>query len=198
MNTSFDPLKLVNTYGAFGSITKERTELIFKASEKINPTESEKDWFEIEFKCKPGAINRRPCQISPYHYRLGLIFNEFWSISDNGRLVLSLLLNRPVINFHVIYYCNHCSDWLMWFAAFQNANQNPWLFTLSKKLLENDQRIVDLVERGSLEGKRPQWIKIDHYRYEFENGGGPNWWKRRKIQEFVRPVNLQMLKQHGV
>ena len=24
MNTSFDPLKLVNTYGAFGSITRER------------------------------------------------------------------------------------------------------------------------------------------------------------------------------
>jgi len=159
MNTSFDPLKLVNTYGAFGSITKERTELIFKASEKRNPTASEEDWFEIEFKCKPGAIKRRPCQISPYHYRL---------------------------------------DWLMWFAAFQNANQNPWLFTLSKKLLENDQRIISLVEKRSLEGKRPQWIKIDHYRYEFEDQPSPNWWKRRKIQEFVRPVNLQMLKQHGV
>ena len=25
---------------------------------------------EYEFKCKPGSIHRRPCLISPYHYRL--------------------------------------------------------------------------------------------------------------------------------
>ena len=51
MNISFDSLKLVNTCGAFGGFTKERKGLIFKASDKKS-----KDWFEIEFKCKPGAI----------------------------------------------------------------------------------------------------------------------------------------------
>ena len=25
---------------------------------------------EYEFKCKPGSVTRRPCVISPYHYRL--------------------------------------------------------------------------------------------------------------------------------
>lgn len=34
MNTSFDSLRIVNTYGAFGSITKERTEVIFQGDRK--------------------------------------------------------------------------------------------------------------------------------------------------------------------
>ena len=32
MNTSFDPLQLVNTYGAFGSITKERDEIVIEGT----------------------------------------------------------------------------------------------------------------------------------------------------------------------
>jgi hypothetical protein len=43
MNQSFDPLRIVNTYGAFGSITKERTELILKFSEVENPTKKGMD-----------------------------------------------------------------------------------------------------------------------------------------------------------
>ena len=27
-------------------------------------------WEEYEFHCKPGDVSRRPCIISPYHYRL--------------------------------------------------------------------------------------------------------------------------------
>ncbi|KAI4795807.1 hypothetical protein KUCAC02_029640, partial [Chaenocephalus aceratus] len=37
MNTSFDPLRIVNTYGAFGSITKERTEVIFQGTLSGDP-----------------------------------------------------------------------------------------------------------------------------------------------------------------
>ena len=37
---------------------------------------------------QPGKVDRAPCFISPYHYRL---------------------------------------DWLMWFAAFQRYQQNPWM-----------------------------------------------------------------------
>ena len=32
MNTSFDAWKIVNTYGAFGSITKERTEVVLQGT----------------------------------------------------------------------------------------------------------------------------------------------------------------------
>uniref|UniRef100_A0A0G4HCZ6 Lipase maturation factor n=1 Tax=Chromera velia CCMP2878 TaxID=1169474 RepID=A0A0G4HCZ6_9ALVE len=70
MNTSFDSFRLVNTYGAFGSITKERNEVIVEGTASDNPNSPDSQWYEIEFKCKPGDVRRAPCLISPYHLRL--------------------------------------------------------------------------------------------------------------------------------
>ncbi|KAK6174133.1 hypothetical protein SNE40_017466 [Patella caerulea] len=70
MNSSFDPLRLVNTYGAFGSVTKKRTEVIFQGTMSKDPMSPSAVWEEYEFKCKPGNVTRTPCIISPYHYRL--------------------------------------------------------------------------------------------------------------------------------
>uniref|UniRef100_A0A3Q3JV49 Lipase maturation factor n=1 Tax=Monopterus albus TaxID=43700 RepID=A0A3Q3JV49_MONAL len=110
MNTSFDPLRIVNTYGAFGSITKERTEVIFQGTLSQDPKDPEAVWEEYQFQCKPGDIYRRPCLISPYHYRLDWLmwFAAFqtyeqseWVIHIAGRLlandstVLSLLNHNP-------------------------------------------------------------------------------------------------------
>jgi hypothetical protein len=69
MNTSFDPLELVNTYGAFGSVGRVRPEIVFEGTrdEVIGP---DTVWEEYEFPCKPGDVMRRPCVISPWHYRL--------------------------------------------------------------------------------------------------------------------------------
>ena len=69
MNRSFDPLHLVNTYGAFGSVGRERYEVILSGTsdEQLGP---DTQWREYEFPCKPGDVTRRPCVISPYHYRL--------------------------------------------------------------------------------------------------------------------------------
>ncbi|XP_078686575.1 lipase maturation factor 1-like isoform X1 [Branchiostoma floridae x Branchiostoma belcheri] len=100
MNTSFDPLRLVNTYGAFGSITKERTEVIFQGTYAANPTDPSAVWEEYEFKCKPGNVTRRPCLISPYHYRLDWLmwFAAFQNYNYNNWLVhlaAKLLVNDP-------------------------------------------------------------------------------------------------------
>uniref|UniRef100_A0A7N5JCT1 Lipase maturation factor n=1 Tax=Ailuropoda melanoleuca TaxID=9646 RepID=A0A7N5JCT1_AILME len=70
MNTSFNPLRIVNTYGAFGSITKERTEVILQGTASPNASLPDAVWEDYEFKCKPGDPGRRPCLISPYHHRL--------------------------------------------------------------------------------------------------------------------------------
>lgn len=69
MNTSFDPLHLVNTYGAFGSITKERYEIVIEGTDEAVLTPSTA-WLEYEFKAKPGDVRRRPPQYAPYHLRL--------------------------------------------------------------------------------------------------------------------------------
>jgi hypothetical protein len=68
MNTSFDPFELVNTYGAFGSIGRERFEIVLEGTADTEPENAR--WTEYEFKCKPSDPGRRPCWISPYHYRL--------------------------------------------------------------------------------------------------------------------------------
>lgn len=69
MNTSFDALALVNTYGAFGSVGRERYEIVFEGTND-DWWEPDAAWREYEFPCKPGNPNRRPCVVSPYQPRL--------------------------------------------------------------------------------------------------------------------------------
>jgi Lipase maturation factor len=69
MNASFEPLHLVNTYGAFGAVTRERFEVVIKGTDAEYPN-ANAEWREYEFKGKPGDVNRRPCIVSPYHWRL--------------------------------------------------------------------------------------------------------------------------------
>ena len=69
MNYSYDPLDLVNTYGAFGTVGRERDEIIFEGTEDPVITGDTK-WKEYEFKAKPGDPNRRPPFVAPYQPRI--------------------------------------------------------------------------------------------------------------------------------
>ena len=69
MNTSYDRLHLVGTYGAFGSVNRERLEVVISGTSDDELTDATA-WHEYQFPCKPGDVARRPCTISPYHYRL--------------------------------------------------------------------------------------------------------------------------------
>ena len=69
MNFSFNPLHLVNTYGAFGSITRTRYEIVLEGTDAAVIT-SDTRWQAYEFKGKPGDPARRPPQVAPYHLRL--------------------------------------------------------------------------------------------------------------------------------
>ncbi len=69
MNGSFEPFHLVNTYGAFGSVEHERDEVVLEGTYD-DPGSPSARWLEYEFPCKPGDPKRRPCFVSPYHYRL--------------------------------------------------------------------------------------------------------------------------------
>ena len=70
MNASFDPLHLVNTYGAFGTVSRERYEVIVEGTD-VAELHRDTVWREYEFPGKPGDPHRRPPQVAPYHYRLG-------------------------------------------------------------------------------------------------------------------------------
>lgn len=80
MNTSYNPFHLVGTYGAFGGITRTRYEVIVEGTDENILTQSTK-WREYEFKGKPGAVDRMPAQIAPYHLRIDWLM-WFAAMSD--------------------------------------------------------------------------------------------------------------------
>ena len=109
MNASFNSLHLVNTYGAFGSVTRERDEVIVEGTLDTTIT-SATEWREYEFKGKPGDVRRRPPQVAPYHLRLDWLmwfaalspaYAQGWfmpflaKLMRNDRPMLALLHKNP-------------------------------------------------------------------------------------------------------
>jgi hypothetical protein len=99
MNASFGSLQLVNTYGAFGSVGRVRHEVVLEGTSaaELGP---ETIWKEYEFPCKPGDVRRRPCLVTPYHYRLDwqlwfAAFGDFRSQPWLLHLVYQLLRAEP-------------------------------------------------------------------------------------------------------
>jgi Lipase maturation factor len=69
MNASFNAWHLVNTYGAFGSVTRTRREVVVEGT-MDDAIRADTVWREYEFKGKPGDVRRLPRQFAPYHLRL--------------------------------------------------------------------------------------------------------------------------------
>jgi len=69
MNTSFDPLDLVNTYGAFGSVGRERLNVVFEGTMDETPGDNA-NWKAYTYKGLPVALDKRPPQVAPYQLRL--------------------------------------------------------------------------------------------------------------------------------
>ena len=68
MNRSFDPLDLVNTYGAFGTVGKERMNIVFEGTADDNSGDNAR-WKPYIYKGLPVLLDKRPPQIAPYHLR---------------------------------------------------------------------------------------------------------------------------------
>jgi hypothetical protein len=99
MNTSFDPLDLVNTYGAFGSVGQERLNVVFEGTDANTP-DSHAVWKAYPYQALPVDLNQMPRQVAPYQPRLDW---QMWfaAMSIPGRypwtlhLVWKLLHNDP-------------------------------------------------------------------------------------------------------
>jgi hypothetical protein len=109
MNTSFDPLDLVNTYGAFGSVGRHRMNVIFEGTDSDAP-DAHAVWKEYPYQALPVALNQRPRQIAPYQPRLDWQMwfaamsdaNEYpwtlhlvWKLLHNDAGALSLFGGNP-------------------------------------------------------------------------------------------------------
>lgn len=92
MNYSFNRYHVVNTYGAFGSVTRRRREVVIEGSSAHHPAEG--GWKAYEFKGKPTDPTRRPRQWAPYHLRLDWLM---WFVPLSpayGRGWLDVLVRR--------------------------------------------------------------------------------------------------------
>ncbi|HTV18471.1 MAG TPA: lipase maturation factor family protein [Polyangiaceae bacterium] len=163
MNAGFDPLHLVNTYGAFGSVSRERHEVVLEgASAPAGASEDALDWKEYEFPCKPGDPLRAPCLVTPYHYRLdwqmwfaGLsradrqpwIFNLVYKLLSGDRGVASLLRHDPFPDAPPTYV--RASLYRYEFTHF--GEQGWWhrtrLGTYLPPLRRDDPRLLDALDR---------------------------------------------------
>ena len=106
MNRSYEPLHIVNTYGAFGAVSRERLEVVLEGSES---DDLEGDvWREYALASKPGPVSRTPTWITPYQRRLDwqMWFLPFGQADDNPwfiRLVAKMLAgDRAVLSVFAI------------------------------------------------------------------------------------------------
>ncbi len=110
MNFSYNRFHVVNTYGAFGRVGKQRYEIVIEGTAEPSITRDTR-WQAYGFKAKPGDPLRMPPQVAPYHIRRDwLIWFLPFSVAVTGsgirvgrydvwflRLVQRLLSGDPAI-----------------------------------------------------------------------------------------------------
>jgi hypothetical protein len=164
MNASFDPLHLVNTYGAFGTVGRERYEIVFEGNERTMSDSSE-EWKEYSFKVKPGDPTRRPPVITPYHYRLDW---QIWFVGIPSTHRDLSTLPRP--------------------------EHYPWVAKFMWKLLHNDRGTLSLLADHPFPEKPPRYVRALVYRYQFSpvsgSGADGSWWKRERVGTWFPAVSL--------
>lgn len=170
MNYSYNPLHLVNAYGAFGAVTRERYEVVVEGQDAAEPGRedergSEAAWREYEFKAKPGALERLPRQVAPYHLRLDWLmwFLPFSLRIRGGRIVA--------------------------------GGPERWFLRFARKLLEGDPAVLKLLRTNPFPERPPARVRALVYRYEFTSGAERTdtgaWWKRTRIGEYLPAVTTQ-------
>src|SRR5262249_11109746 len=138
MNLNYNPLHIVNTYGAFGSMTRERYEIVIEGTEDAEPTGAA-TWREYEFKGKPGDPGRTPPQATPYHLRLDWLM---WFLPFSVRRRAARGLIAPL-------------------------GYDAWFIRFMEKLLEGDRATLRLLRGDPFSGRRPRYVRARYYRYEY-------------------------------
>jgi hypothetical protein len=169
MNYSYNPLHLLNAYGAFGSVTRERYEIVVEGTLAAADGNTEATWQEYEFKAKPGDVRRMPPQVAPYHLRLDWLM---WFLPFSATIIDGHLFTDPV--------------------------PERWFVRFVEKLLEGDERTLSLLRHNPFPSCPPARVRASFYRYEFstpaERGLTGAWWKRQRLGEFLPPLSLTDLR----
>ncbi len=159
MNFAFNRFHLVGTYGAFGSVTRERYEVVIEGTTATELT-TDTAWTEYEFKGKPGDPRRRPPQIAPYHLRLDWMmwfaalspqYAESWfaplvqGLLAGDRNVLALLRGDPFAGATPVWIRARYYHYRFTTRAERRASGAWWVRQLASDYL----RPMSLTRRGA-------------------------------------------------
>jgi len=167
MNCCFNAWHLVNAYGAFGSVTTERYEIVVEGAASERPCEA--DWRPYEFKGKPGDPRRVPPQVAPYHLRLDWLM---WFLP-----LAAVVTSRGVA-------LPGYEGWFLRFAEKLLEDDRATLRLLRKNPFPDDP-------------PRRLRARFFLYRFSTgaEKRETGNVWTRRLVGEYLPPVSLGELKQ---
>jgi hypothetical protein len=170
MNASFEPLHLVNTYGAFGSVSRRRYEVIVEgtADSVITPASV---WKEYEFRSKPGSVSRRLPILAPYHRRLDWLmwfipldpgYGESWfgalvaRLLQNDKPTLSLMSGNPFPDKPPVWIRASMYEYRFTSWAERRASGNYWV----RARVGDMMRPLSLQTPGFLESLEAQgWVR---------------------------------------
>jgi hypothetical protein len=164
MNASFEPIHLVNTYGAFGTITRPRYEVVVEGTDDNAITPST-HWREYEFIGKPGDVNHTPPQVAPYHLRLDWLM---WFLPFRAT-VTSKGVAMPY-------------------------GEEPWFISFMGKLLQGNKPVLGLLRYNPFPGAPPKFVRALLYEYHFttpeDHVAAAPIWDRKLVGLYFPAVSL--------
>jgi hypothetical protein len=164
MNASFEPIHLVNTYGAFGTITRPRYEVIVEGTNE-NALGPSTRWREYEFIGKPGTVNHTPPQIAPYHLRLDWLM---WFLPFRAYVTPE--------------------------GVAMPYGQEAWFISFMGKLLKGDKAVLGLLRYNPFPDAPPKFVRALLYEYHFtapkEHAGTGAIWDRKLVGLYFPAVSL--------
>lgn len=144
------PYKISNSYVPPQELIafENRKEIIVQGANDIKGP-----WYEYQFLYKPGNVNATPPIIGLY-FLFNIFFNQIFI-----KIILFLAPFKPLL------------DRQLFFAAHTLPAQNPWLYGVIYRLLNNQKEVLKLIntEKNPFVKRPPKFIKVSLYKYQFSS-----------------------------
>jgi hypothetical protein len=193
MNASFNRWGLGNAYGAFGSMTETRDEIIIEGW--IAPDEGgsgEGSSGEDDPGEDGGAVGEADLGDGGGTAGGAAGWREYRFKGKPGDVERISPLIAP---YHLRL------DWLMWFAALGDYRQ-AWFSRLIERIGSGDEQIRRLIGPDPFDGRAPELVRVRVFTYRYATraerraaaaaGAGRPWWVRSNPRILVRPTDLRV------
>ncbi len=165
MNYCWNRWHLVNAYGAFGTVTEKRYEIVIEGTRAEVADDPAAEWLPYEFKAKPGRLDRIPPVIAPYHLRLDWLM---WFLPFSVRVT-------P--------------------RGIAVMREETWFLAFIGKLLEGDRAVLRLLKTNPFPDAPPVFIRARYFLYRFttraERRETGRVWTRSYLDDYLPPARLR-------